>query len=159
MVRMHTAENNGFPTMVQVHGVIARNITRMTTEESELSETHRTNRSPTDNLVNQVLKVRNGHSEIDMKWVALQKNGRKAMRSRLEHAPKEIGPGLAMMAVTSLTDLTSIGFRAGGAETVTDDARVEQTPSNEKPAGEVARDNMALRLKGTTTRTRHMGIS
>ena len=96
---------------------------------------------------------------INMKWVALQKNGIKAMRSRLEHAPKEIGPGLAMMAVTSLTDLTSIGFRAGGVETVNDDARVEQTPSNEKPAGEVARDNMALRLKGTTTRTRHMGIS
>ena len=67
---------------------------------------------------------------------------------------------MAMTAMASLTDLISIGFWAGGVETVTNDERVEQTPSNEKPSGEVARDNMALdRLKGTTTRTQHMVMS
>ena len=110
MVRSQTTENSGLSATLRMQKVVAKGITRMTNETCELSVTHQTDKPPTD----QVVKIGNRHSGIDMKGMMLPESGVEAVRLHLEHTTKEIGPGVAMLVVTSLADVTSIGIRADG---------------------------------------------
>ena len=49
-----------------------------------------------------------------MKGMMLPETGVEAVRLHLEHTTKEIGPGVAMLVVTSLANVTRIGIRADG---------------------------------------------
>ena len=101
-------EHSRLPTMVQVHKDIATKNTGIINKGSTLPETHHTSMSPIDYSVNQGLKVKTGHGDINMK-----------------EGPKEIGPSMAVVAVTSPTSKTSIGIGKGEVETVTNGARVK----------------------------------
>ena len=135
--------------MAQMHEDIARDITGVTTEGCALPETHHKSGSPIDHLVDQGLRVWTGDSDINIKRGVMPNT---EMGASLEQRPKEIEPGLAMMAVTSITDLTRLGIGKGKLETVTNGARIEQNPRNEKPTAEETRG------KGTTARIQHTGF-
>ena len=124
--------------MVQMHENIARNITGTINEGSTVPETHHTSISPIVHSVNQGLEVKTEHGDFNT-----------------EEAPKEIGPRLAVMMVTSPTSQTSIGIGKGEVETFTNSARTKQ-----KPTGGETRVKMALgRLKRATAMIRHKDSS